>query len=131
MWTFSACGTADRAFYGARADSPPSWIFDDTGAAVVHLLGVDAADPEGSYAKMSQFRGGADTMDPPSFRGSGAIDHIAFQCENYDEVLARLKSRKIPCAENDLSRFGLRQIFVKDPNGITLELNFQVAVAAS
>lgn len=109
----------------APVDLPPTWIYDDSGVAVVHLTPVDAADPKASYAKMSQYRGGSDFAGPPSFHGSGAIDHVAFECEGYDEIVARLKSRNITHVENDFSQYGLRQVFVRDPNGVTLELNFR------
>jgi catechol 2,3-dioxygenase-like lactoylglutathione lyase family enzyme len=109
----------------APPDFPATWIFDDSGTAVVHLTPVDPADPENSYAKISQYRGGPDLMDPPAFRGSGAIDHVAFECEGYGEVLSRLRSAHIPYAETHFAQVNMRQIFIKDPNGVTLELNFR------
>ena len=66
---------------------PPTWIYDDSGTAIIHLTVVDPADPEQSYAQRSGFRGAADKEDPPAFRGSGAIDHIAFECSAYDEMI--------------------------------------------
>src|ERR1700733_8421579 len=62
----------------APPDFPASWIFDDSGVAAVHLTPVDPADPAGSYAKISQYRGGEPDA---TFQGSGAIDHVAFECE--------------------------------------------------
>lgn len=110
---------------GLPADFPPSWIYDDSGTAIVHLTPVDPAEPEKSYEVYSQYRGGPDKADPPSFRGSGAIDHIAFECVGIDEAKARLERAKIPFAENNIAQMNLRQLFIKDPNGITLELNFR------
>ena len=107
----------------APESMPPTWIYDDSGTPVVHLTPVDPADPEGSYAKIaSQFRGAAEDV---AFQGSGAIDHIAFECEGYDEILARVESKGLHYTPNDFSQFGLRQIFITDPNGVTLELNFR------
>jgi catechol 2,3-dioxygenase-like lactoylglutathione lyase family enzyme len=104
---------------------PATWIFDASGTAVVHLLPVDPADPEKSYAKMSQYRGRAEFLDPPAFHGSGAIDHVAFECEGYGEFLSRLQSAQVPYAETHFPEANFRQIFVADPNGVTLELNFR------
>jgi catechol 2,3-dioxygenase-like lactoylglutathione lyase family enzyme len=104
---------------------PATWIFDASGTAVVHLLPIDPADSENSYAKMSQYRGRAEFLDPPTFRGSGAIDHVAFECEGYGEILSRLQSAQVPYAETHFPEANMRQIFVADPNGITLELNFR------
>jgi catechol 2,3-dioxygenase-like lactoylglutathione lyase family enzyme len=101
---------------------PPTWIYDDSGIAAVHLTPVDPKDPEGSYAKIAQYRG---VDDDVAFQGSGAIDHVAFECEGYDEILGRLESRSVEYAANDFPKFGLRQLFFKDPNGVTLELNFR------
>lgn len=103
-------------------DWPASWIYDDSGIAAIHLTPVDPTDPEGSYAKIAQYRGG----DPDAtFMGSGAIDHLAFECEGIDEIKLNLQSSKVDFAENSLADFNLHQLFVKDPNGITLELNFR------
>jgi catechol 2,3-dioxygenase-like lactoylglutathione lyase family enzyme len=106
----------------AAADSPATWLYDDSGVAAIHLTPVDPADPAGSYARIAQYRGGEPDA---AFQGSGAIDHIAFECENYDEIKSRLQSMNLQFVENSFPNFDLRQIFVKDPNGVTLELNFR------
>ena len=106
----------------ASADTPASWIYDDSGVAVVHLTPVDPADPVGSYAKMAQYRGGEPNA---TFEGSGAIDHVAFECEGFDEIKVRLQAMKVKFVENSFPNFNLRQLFLKDPNGVTLELNFR------
>ncbi len=102
------------------ADGPATWIYDDSGVAAIHLTPVDPADPAGSYAKISQYRGGEPNA---AFEGSGAIDHVAFECEGLDEIKARLTSLELEFFETSFP--SLRQLFVKDPNGVTLELNFR------
>jgi catechol 2,3-dioxygenase-like lactoylglutathione lyase family enzyme len=106
----------------ARADSPATWIYDDSGIAAIHLTPVDPKDPVGSYAKISQYRGGEPDA---TFEGSGAIDHVAFECEGFDEIKVRLEAMKVAFVENSFPNFNLRQLFMKDPNGVTLELNFR------
>jgi len=103
----------------------PSWIVDGSGVAAVHLIVVDPADPEGSLARVMAFRGGYKGEGPPPLKGSGAIDHIAFQCEDYDTLAGRLRAAGLDFHENAVPQAGLRQIFVEDPNGVTLELNFR------
>jgi catechol 2,3-dioxygenase-like lactoylglutathione lyase family enzyme len=105
-----------------EGDWPPSWIYDDSGIAAIHLTPVDPKDPEGSYAKISQYRGGEPDA---AFHGSGAIDHVAFECEGFDEIKQRLTKQKVKFVENSFPNFNLKQIFFKDPNGVTLELNFR------
>jgi len=106
----------------APADLPPTWIYDDSGVAAIHLTPVDPNDVLGSYARIGRYRGG----DPnPAFEGSGAIDHIAFECEGFDGMRARLEGLQLAFVENAFPSAGLRQLFVQDPNGVTLELNFR------
>ena len=56
---------------------------------------------------------------------TGALDHIAFNASSFDEVRARLVSLRIEISENLLDEIGLRQIFLHDPNGVPIELNFR------
>jgi catechol 2,3-dioxygenase-like lactoylglutathione lyase family enzyme len=122
-----ALGMKARRSPIAPEDGPTTWIYDDSGVAVIHLTPVDPADPLDSYAKQTQYRGG----DPDAaFEGSGAIDHVAFECEGFDEIKARLTAMNVKFVENVFSGF-LSQVFVKDPNGVTLELNFRYAAGAT
>jgi catechol 2,3-dioxygenase-like lactoylglutathione lyase family enzyme len=106
----------------APEGAPPSWLYDHSGTPSIHLIAVDPADPQTSYARVVSFRG----SDPDAaFEGSGAIDHIAFACEDYEDIKGRLEAMKVDFHENAFPNFSLRQIFVKDPNGVTLELNFR------
>jgi catechol 2,3-dioxygenase-like lactoylglutathione lyase family enzyme len=63
---------------------------------------------------------------------TGPINHVAFETANaagdYEAMQARLAERGLPFEVND-SRpiIPLRQIFVHDPNGIRLELNYRDA----
>jgi len=61
--------------------------------------------------------------------GTGPVDHIAFNATDYDAMLAKIESRGIDYSRNLLDEIGLRQIFIKDPNGVTLEINFRSARA--
>lgn len=106
----------------APAEFPATWIYDDSGVAAIHLTPVDPADPVASYAKISAYRG---SEPDASFTGSGAIDHVAFECEGLEEIKARLSSMKVKFVENNFPSFNLTQLFLKDPNGVTLELNFR------
>jgi catechol 2,3-dioxygenase-like lactoylglutathione lyase family enzyme len=52
----------------------------------------------------------------------GALDHVAFTVGDFDAALARLKRLGIPYDASDIpSNFG-RQCFVRDPNGVRIEL---------
>jgi len=58
-------------------------------------------------------------------KSTGAVDHIAFNASGFDEVRARLQARGIEINENLLDEIGLRQLFIYDPNGVPIELNFR------
>ncbi len=55
--------------------------------------------------------------------GTGSLDHIAFNADNYDEMAQRLRMHGIPFALNVVPENGLRQLFLTDPNGIKIEIN--------
>lgn len=56
--------------------------------------------------------------------GSGAIDHIAFNCEDYESMKQNLETQGVDLITREIPDFNLRQLFLKDPNGVTIELNF-------
>lgn len=78
---------------------------------VVHLLGADGALPENRGAQ----QGGP----------TGSLDHIAFRGGEPGAIIARLKARGIAYRENVIADFKLHQLFVRDPNGIMVEMNFR------
>ena len=56
---------------------------------------------------------------------TGAVDHIAFNGTGFAEVRARLVERGLTFSENLLDDIGLKQLFLRDPNGVPLEINFR------
>jgi catechol 2,3-dioxygenase-like lactoylglutathione lyase family enzyme len=99
-----------------RRNAPPpltpetaQWMYDDAGRAILHLNSVDCRR---TYER--------DVMPGPT----GSIHHVALNCSGYDEMIARLTSRKMHHQTNLVAAIGLRQIFTLDPNGVLLELNF-------
>jgi catechol 2,3-dioxygenase-like lactoylglutathione lyase family enzyme len=65
------------------------------------------------------------TPVPQQTADTGAIDHIAFNAKGFDEMIAGLDAEGLPYRRNSINDIGLRQIFVQDPNAITIELNFR------
>lgn len=55
---------------------------------------------------------------------TGVVDHIAFLADNPAEFRTRFNDMKIEYRARALPDFDLYQIFVKDPDGLTIELNF-------
>ncbi|MCS5556964.1 MAG: hypothetical protein NZ778_10765, partial [Arenicellales bacterium] len=56
--------------------------------------------------------------------GSGALDHIAFRAKDPELVMSRLKEYGHEYRERKVPNMDLFQVFVEDPNGITIELNY-------
>ena len=91
---------------------PGAWLYAGA-AAVIH---VSARFPEGSVAKHQKH--------------TGSVDHIAFKCTGSVELRERLTSKAIPFQEQNIENAGY-QIFVVDPVGTKLELNFPNSEAPS
>lgn len=118
--------SATRDFYveamgmedGERPDFPfpGHWLYLG-GQALVHLIGIDPDDTSGLERHLGH-------TDPATLNGSGAVDHLAFRGNDAVEQMARLKARGIAYRENRVPGMDLFQIFIEDPNEITVELNF-------
>lgn len=61
--------------------------------------------------------------------GTGAIDHIAFRATGLEETMAHLRRRGVSFDERRANGQALYQLFLYDPNGIKVELNFDAAEA--
>ncbi len=88
---------------------PGSWY--DFKETQVHVLAGEAAlNADGSYTP-----------------GGGAVDHVALSAHDYDEMKEIIQKSGYDFKENDLPGADLWQIFVKDPNEVTYELNFVIS----
>jgi len=61
---------------------------------------------------------------PKGTTGSGAVDHIAFVARNPHEVRGRIRKNKVEMHYRSFPEAKLFQIFLKDPDDVTIELNF-------
>jgi catechol 2,3-dioxygenase-like lactoylglutathione lyase family enzyme len=100
---------------------PGLWLYaGDTSNyanAAVHIIGIDRNDPEG----LKRYLG---DKDEAALKGSGVVDHVAFFATGLADTLARLAQHGVPCRERTVPLLGLHQVFVDDPNGVVVELNF-------
>lgn len=61
--------------------------------------------------------------------GSGVIDHLAFRATGLRATIEHLRGIGVPFKERRVNDQGLYQLFMMDPNGIKIELNFPGAEA--
>ncbi len=87
---------------------------------VVHIGQANAS------AQQRQYLGDPTRSDG---KGTGALDHIAFRATDLGETLERLRRHKVEFMERQVDDQGLYQLFLHDPNGIKVELNFAAAEA--
>ncbi len=109
-------------------DFPGLWLYDgeppvdlDHAAGnygIVHVMGVDRSNPQ----SLIEYMGGA---DPDTLKGdTGAFDHVAFSVTGRAGMLERCRRNNVSFFERAVPVLGLHQVFIKDPNGLTIELNF-------
>jgi catechol 2,3-dioxygenase-like lactoylglutathione lyase family enzyme len=89
---------------------PGYWLYCGD-VPTVHLIGYRAEDPQ--------------IADGPSYPApTGRLDHIAFSCNGLKEMRTNLQSHGIKFDERVLPRLNMTQLFYLDPDGISVECNF-------
>jgi catechol 2,3-dioxygenase-like lactoylglutathione lyase family enzyme len=77
------------------------WLHDQAGRAIIHLRSYDC--------------------EPGP---TGSIDHVALSCSGMRQMLATLREHGVAFQMQDVPSIGRTLVFVRDPNGVMLELNF-------
>lgn len=67
-----------------------------------------------------------DDAPVPEAKGGGSVDHVAFTYSDLAGTERQLGEQDIPYRKNDLSERGMIQLFLTDPTGLKVELNFSV-----
>jgi hypothetical protein len=103
-----------------RAGDPPppldpalvQWMFDSEAGAIFHL------STPGALVGTNAINSSPDT---------GAVHHVALSCTGHDAMVEKLDRLGHAHRENHVVAIDLKQIFVRDPNGVLLELNYHKA----
>jgi catechol 2,3-dioxygenase-like lactoylglutathione lyase family enzyme len=91
---------------------PGYWLYSG-GVPTVHLLGK-RKPREGIVVRGTKKK----------FKNTGRFDHIAFAASDISGVRRKLKGKKVKFREQIVPRTGGQQIFLYDPDGVGVELNF-------
>ena len=75
-------------------------------------------------AKVSENRKRYVGQESLATSGSGAIDHIAFRATGLPQTIEHLRALGVDFKQRQVDDQGLYQLFMFDPNGIKIELNF-------
>lgn len=82
------------------------WLYSGN-VPIVHLTACDDADARTSGESALNY-----------------FDHIAFSCEGLAGLISRLKQLNIAYEVVEIASLGQVQVFVRDPAGVGVELNF-------
>ena len=94
---------------GARPDFafPGAWMYSE-GKAVVHLVDISRTEE-------------------PQKPDSGVVHHVAFVSRGFADMKRRLETKGFKYDSRQVPGGDLWQIFVDDPNGVMIELNYEAA----
>ncbi|WP_407154061.1 VOC family protein [Bradyrhizobium sp. STM 3557] len=93
-------------------DFPGYWLYSG-GVATVHLMGT-RKPREGIVVRGTEKK----------YEHTGRLDHIAFAATDVEATRERLKAGNVSFREQVVPRTGDTQIFLSDPDGVGVELNF-------
>ncbi len=91
---------------------PGYWLYSG-GVPTVHLLG-ERKPREGIVVRGTEKK----------FDDTGRFDHIAFAASDLPGVKKRITGKNVTFREQVIPRTGGTQIFLYDPDGVGVELNF-------
>ena len=107
---------------------PGLWLYcgdhADYANAVVHLIGFDGATAENSDQR-------TENENASTIHGTGVVDHIAFSADGLSTMLDHLRMIGVVPRERLVPGIGLYQLFLEDPNGVVIELNYSAAEKAA
>jgi catechol 2,3-dioxygenase-like lactoylglutathione lyase family enzyme len=93
----------------------PGYWLGINGKIQVHMGPAGVPDQEMYYLG---------TPKDAATENSGVVDHIAFLASEPEEFVNRFKKLGMSYRPRSLPESELFQLFIKDPNGLTIELNF-------
>ncbi|MBL8554565.1 MAG: VOC family protein [Phenylobacterium sp.] len=103
-----------------------------TKAFLIDVLGlVEGWRPPFPFPGAWLYAGGKDVVhlvevETPAAESAGSsLDHFAFDIADYDEALVRVRTSGMKFRAVDTPGTTVKQIFVREPAGVTIELNWK------
>ena len=78
-----------------------------------------------SWSRVGNHADGLEVPESAASSEGSALDHFAFDVTNYDEALRRVRATGLKFFETTVPGSSVRQIFVRDLNGVSIELNWK------
>lgn len=114
-----------RRGYRPPFDFPGAWLYmgdDERDFGTVHIIEVDPGNP----SSLSAYLGDKALAQT----GTGTVDHIAFLATGVSGMWQTLQEQGIAWRDRTVPSLGLHQIFIEDPSGVTIELNYPAEEAS-
>lgn len=111
-----------RVGYRPPFGFPGLWLYqgeDESAFGVVHVIGVDPKGGDGLDDYLGHRAG--------ELVGGGALDHVAFLATDWAVMRRRFHAHRLAYVERSVPALDLHQVFVTDPSGVTVELNYSAA----
>jgi catechol 2,3-dioxygenase-like lactoylglutathione lyase family enzyme len=86
---------------------PGAWLYSE-GRAVVHLVDLSPSSE-------------------PQKPDSGVVHHVAFISRGFKAMKDRLRGKGVTFDSREVPGGDVWQIFIRDPNGVMIELNYEMA----
>lgn len=95
----------------------------------LYLCGQDVLHLTEGGAGVSEQRRRYVGQQSDAVAGTGVVDHVAFGATGLDAMIERLRQNGVAFTERRADLVAAYQLFLRDPNGVKIELNFPASEA--
>ncbi len=103
-----------------------AWLYrggDEAEYGVVHII-LEGGSDQGA---LSAYLGDRASREDS---GGGPLDHVAFLARDWPTLRSHFQDLGVIYRERAVPDLGLHQVFLEDPSGVTIELNYPSSTSA-